>query len=264
MYPALRTDDFEVAAYEPESGYADPALAAGSFLDAMRRLGGEYAGACAVTGLRIAGGRATGVSTSRGDYSAPIIVNAAGAWAARVAAQAGVDLPLTTWTHDVAHVRCPEEAGQLPTVIDGALSMYFRPDSGGLTLVALEDHNRIGEDPDAQTQYVARDFAEQVVDRLCQRVPSANAGTLHSTHVGRDGITPDQHAILGAAGPEGLYHAVGFSGTGFKTAPAVGLCMSELILDGHAATVDITSLSLSRFQRGELLKGPHAYGNIWK
>jgi sarcosine oxidase subunit beta len=82
--------------------------------------------------------------------------------------------------------------------------------------------------------------------------------------VGRDGLTPDQRAIIDQAGPEGFYIACGFSGTGFKLSPAVGICLSELILDGDAKLVDISSLNLSRFARGELLKGEHSYGNIWK
>jgi sarcosine oxidase subunit beta len=86
---------------------------------------------------------------------------------------------------------------------------------------------------------------------------------LHSAHVGRDGISPDQRAMMGQAGPQGFYVACGFSGTGFKIGPAVGACLSELILDGRAATVDISPFSLKRFETGELLKGEHAYQSIW-
>jgi sarcosine oxidase subunit beta len=58
---------------------------------------------------------------------------------------------------------------------------------------------------------------------------------------------------------EGLYLAVGMSGTGFKTAPAVGMCMAELITEGAARTVDIGAFSLSRFKEGRLLVGQHEY-----
>jgi sarcosine oxidase subunit beta len=88
-------------------------------------------------------------------------------------------------------------------------------------------------------------------------------GSLHSAHGGYDGITPDQRAILGRAGPEGFYLVCGFSGTGFKIAPAVGACMTELIVDGQAKTVDISPFKFSRFSDGELLKGEHDYGNFW-
>ncbi len=55
----------------------------------------------------------------------------------------------------------------------------------------------------------------------------------------------------------------GFSGTGFKLAPAVGECMVELILDGEAKTLDISPFYLERFTKGERLKGEHAYDSTW-
>jgi sarcosine oxidase subunit beta len=88
-------------------------------------------------------------------------------------------------------------------------------------------------------------------------------GSMHSAHGGYDGISPDQRAILGHAGPEGFYLVCGFSGTGFKIAPAVGACMTELIIDGRANTVDITPFTPNRFSEGMLLKGEHDYGDIW-
>ena len=89
LAPHFRTDDFNVAAYEPESGYADPNAAATSLMDAARRLGARLVQDCVVRDIEITSGKATGVSTSQGDFSAPIVVNAAGSWAREVAAMAG-------------------------------------------------------------------------------------------------------------------------------------------------------------------------------
>ena len=264
MVPAFSTDDFEIAAYEPESGYADPAMTSQSFLDAAKSKGTLYRQDCEVTGLMVSGDKMTGVETSRGTYNAPVVVNAAGAWAASIGNMAGLKIPLDTWTHDVAHFRRPAVIGDHPTVIDDSLSMYFRPDTGGLTLVALEDNNRLGESPDADSTYVAKDFVERAADRICKRMPAMEMASVQSTHVGRDGLTPDQRAVLGQAGPQGFYLATGFSGTGFKTSPAVGLCMSELIVDGKSKTMDISPFALERFERGQMLKGEHDYGNIWR
>jgi glycine/D-amino acid oxidase-like deaminating enzyme len=80
-------------------------------------------------------------------------------------------------------------------------------------------------------------------------------------------MTADQRAILGAAGsagPDGLYLACGFSGTGFKTAPAIGACLSELILDGRTTTADISAFSLARFAEGRHLVGEHPYEFLWR
>ena len=263
LAPSFAIDDFEAAAYEPESGYADPVSTAQSFLNAARERGAGFVQDCRVTKITTSGGRVTGVETDQGNFDAPVIVNVAGAWAAEIGKTVGVEIPLDTWTHEVAFIRRPPSIQPHPTVIDMSLSMYFRPETGSLTLVALEDGNRFGESPDADTEHVAPGFAERAVERLCRRIPGMDAGSLHSAHAGRDGITPDQHPILDKVGPEGFYVACGFSGTGFKIGPAVGACMSELILDGRAATVDISPFTLRRFAAGQPLRGEHAYEAIW-
>lgn len=262
--PFFKTDDIAFAAYEPESGYADATLTANSFLTAAKEHGAVYIQDCQILSAQTAGGKVTGIQTSRGDFSAPIIVNAAGAWAGKVSELFGVPIPLGTWTHDVMHIRRPAAIQDHLTVIDSSLSMYFRPDSGDLTLVALEDDSRLNEDANTELGYVAKDFIERAIERICQRIPAMEQGSLHSTHAGRDGLTPDQRAIIGQAGAEGYFLATGFSGTGFKLSPAVGLCVSELIVDGRSNTVDISAFTSARFERGEQLKGENDYGFIWR
>jgi sarcosine oxidase subunit beta len=262
--PCLATDDFELAAYEPESGYADPAATTASLLEAARARGARLIQPCRVTGIRTSRGKVTGVQTDRGDFDAPVIVDAAGPWAGEVARMAGVELPLGTWTHDVLLIRRPEEVGSHPVVIDDALTMYFRMETGGLTLVALEDGNRFDESPEAPLERVAADFVERAVGRICRRIPGMEAGSMQSAYCGRDGFTPDQRPILGPAGPEGFYLACGFSGTGFKLGPAVGACMAEWVLDGRATTVDVSIFTPRRFQQGKLIQPEHPYGPTWK
>jgi len=175
----------------------------------------------------------------------------------------GLDLPYDTWRHDTMFVRRPHELGfPHPTVIDSAYEMYFRPE-GNLTLVGLEDASAFGESPDGDTDHARAGFVERGIDRLCKRIPAIDNGSLHSAHGGYDGITPDEHPLLGAAGPDGFYLDCGFSGTGFKTAPAVGLCMSELILDGASKIVDLSAYSPSRFAEGRHIRGEYTYGTAW-
>jgi len=264
LAPNLKIGDFDVAGYEPESGYADPSASATSLMDAAKKLGARLMQGITVTGIQLASGKVTGVQTSAGDFSAPIVVNAAGAWAQPVAAMAGVQLPVNTWRHDVAFVRPPKGiATHSPIVFDSPNSMYFRPETGGLILIGLEDDNPLGESPDGYTDRAQPGFVERAIERICERIPAMEEGILHSDQGGYDGLSPDQRAILGQIGPEGFYAQCGFSGTGFKLAPAVGLCMSELIVDGEAKTVDITPFDPNRFARGDLLKGKHAYEDVW-
>jgi sarcosine oxidase subunit beta len=263
LAPSFSTDDIELAAYEPESGYAMPSDAAASLLNAARARGAQLIQDCAVTGITVRAGKVRGVMTAQGEHAAPIVVNAAGPWAGALNGMVGLDLPLDTWRHDTMFVRGPPGFGPAHlTVIDAANEMYFRPE-GELTLVGLEDGNPLGESPDTDTDHARPGFVERGIERLCRRIPSIEHGSLHSAHGGYDGITPDQHPLLGAAGPEGFYLDCGFSGTGFKTAPAVGLCMSELILDGASKSVDLSIYVPDRFARGEPVKGEHNYGAVW-
>jgi sarcosine oxidase subunit beta len=265
LVPHFDVKDIEIAAFEPESGYADPSATTTSLIDAARQSGAKLLQGCTVTGIQVEGGKVQGVSTSEGEFFAPIVVNAAGPWAAGVAKLAGVNLPIDTWRHDTMFINRPKDLGPShPTVIDDANSMYFRPETGGLTLVGLEDNNPLGESPDGYTDRAQPGFVERAIERICLRIPIMEQASLHSAHGGYDGITPDQRAAIGPIGPDGFVMQAGFSGTGFKIAPAVGACVAELIADGVAKTVDISPFDPLRFERGELLKGEHAYENIWR
>ena len=264
LAPYLYTQDFEIAAFEPESGYADPTSTARAFLEAAKRNGARLVQDCRVNAIKIQGGRVQGVDSDQGEFDAPVIINAAGAWAAQVGRMAGLDLPVDTWRHDTLFARRPSEIGPSHlTVIDDINNVYFRPETGGLTLVGLEDGNPIGESPEGDTDHSKPGFVERAVERICHRVPVMEKGSYHSSQGGYDGITPDQRAILGPAGPDGYYLCCGFSGTGFKIAPAVGACMAEWIVDGSASTVDISPFRIQRFSQGELLTGKHAYEGTW-
>jgi len=264
LAPAFVTDDFDVAAYEPDSGYADPTSSAASLMRAARDRGAVLVQECDVTAVQTSDSRVTGVVTTQGTYAAPVVVDAAGAWAGMVGRFAGLELPIQVWRHDTAFIRRPSALGTThPTVIDDGNEMYFRPEGRELTLVGLEDDNRIGGEPGDDDEVAPR-FMDRVVDRICRRIPEMADGELHSMHSGLDGLTPDQRPIIGPAGPEGFWVDCGFSGTGFKTGPAVGRSLAEWILDGHPSTVDITAFELRRFAEGRLLHDEHAFGTMWR
>jgi sarcosine oxidase subunit beta len=264
LFPALVTEHFDYAAYEPDSGYADATLTTNSLIEAAKRTGAVLIQNCQVTAIHTEGGKVKGVGTEKGDFYAPIIVNAAGAWAKQVAGLAGIQVPLETWTHDVAFLYRPASLGRIPACIDDVINCYFRPEGSALILAAGEDESLRGEPPDAEDQTPTPAFLEKLIDAMVQRIPKIEESGLHSIHVGRDGITPDQRAIYSAAGPDGFYLACGLSGTGFKTSPAAGASLVELILDGKPKTVDITPFRFERFAEGQLLEGEYGYGHIWK
>lgn len=263
--PGLEVDDGEVAAFEPGSGYADPSGTTAGFIRAARVRGARMVQGAEVTAITVRGGRVTGVRTTQGSFDAPVVVNAAGGWAGRVAELAGLEIPITVWRHDTGYLGVPSGVARpIPMVIDSAHNMYFRPEGSELILVGLEDHSGMGGSPDRDTSEADPDFRDRAAERIIRRVPGLIDGTFRTSHSGQDGLTTDQRPILGPAGPSGFYLDCGHSGTGFKTAPAVGLAMSELILDGAASSVDIAPFGFGRFAEGRLLAGDHGGDLTWR
>ncbi|MFN8622434.1 MAG: FAD-binding oxidoreductase [Chloroflexota bacterium] len=264
LVPGIVLDGLAAGAYEPRSGYADPTSTANGFLEAARSLGAEVITGCIASRVVVDGGRAAGVETDRGTFVGGAVAIVAGAWSAVLAATAGVDLPVTPWRHETGYFGLPAGAPHSPVVLDDVGGVYWRPEGKELLLVGLHAGNELGGSPDRPLQPMRQAIVEDMTTRLVRRLPWMEAGTFRTGHSGQDGITPDQRAILGAAGPEGLFLACGFSGTGFKTAPAIGAAMAELILDGRTTTADISIFDPGRFAAGRPIEGEHPYEALWR
>ncbi len=268
LVPGVDASDIDVVAYEPQAGYADPSGTAAGFIAAARATGAKGAQLvqqCRVDSVTLSGERVTGVATDKGTFLAPVVVDAAGAWAPQLAATVGVTVPVEPWRHDTAYFGLPDgRSAGFPIVLDNTNEVYFRPEGRDLMLVGLEIANDVGGSPDRPMAAIAQDVVDLMVARVVTRVPWMSAGTFRTAHGGQDGISPDQRPILGPAGPDGFFLACGFSGTGFKTAPAIGASLAEWILDGRPATVDIRPYGLERFAQGRRLEGSHPYGSLWR
>ncbi len=150
-------------------------------------------------------------------------------------------------------------------MIDFANAFYVRPEGTNLTLIGLEDGNEFGDDPDRSGRRGRSGVrgARSGADLPAAAGIRSTAG-FHSAHSGQDGITPDQHPIIGPAGPDGFYLDCGFSGTGFKIAPATGCSLAELILDGKATTADLRPYRFERFAEDDPVRGEHPYAPVWR
>lgn len=263
MAPYLTTDDIPLAAYEPDSGYADAHLTTMGFAGAARRHGAQLFQGIGVTGIDLLGGRVTGVQTAHGAITAPVVVNAAGPWGGLVAAFAAVTLETVIMHHQVAVVGTPPEVPWPHlTVIDRLNTIYLRPESGRLTLVGASHDNRVISPAqlDSYSETLTYETQYKVLERLCARIPAMETGAVRRGHAGIYLNSRDRHPLLGPVpGIQGFYLAIGCSGHGFKEAPVVGQAMAELILNGRAEVVDITPLRPSRFAEGQPYRGPYPY-----
>jgi glycine/D-amino acid oxidase-like deaminating enzyme len=203
--------------------------------------------------------RVIGVETSGGRIDAGAVVVAAGAWAPRLCREMGLEIPARPKGIDTVQVARPAELTRPHMIfIDNVQGSYFRPESRTLTLVGVpcQDWDLDPDGPLALPPQ-APAVGAQI---LTHRIPAMEGATLARGYRAFDCYSADRHAILGGVdGVDGLFLATAFSGSGFKIAPAVGMCMAELILDGRARTVDIEAFGLRRFAEGRSPEGPHPY-----
>lgn len=261
--PFARVDDIGAAAYEPHSGYADPVKTTLSFAAAAQRYGAEFRTGCPVTAIRVEGGRVRGVDTAAGPIDAGAVVCAAGPWAPALLRTAGVEFTIRPVLAEVVYFRRPPETALGHMVyIDRAAGSYFRPANGRMTFVgAGHGEPRLG-DPDRLLDRNTPGQEELARARIAARIPAYQVAAYAYGHQGVYDMSEDGKAVLDRApGVEGLFIAGGFSGTGFKKSPAVGLVMSELVL-GREPSVPIHAFRFTRFAEGEPIRGAHEYGFV--
>jgi sarcosine oxidase subunit beta len=260
LEPDWNVDEVELAAYEPDSGYGDGAGVAGDFLTAARDLGVTYLSRTQASAFVVEAGRVRGVVTDQGTISCPKIISATGPWTRPLFRQAGCDLPIECEYHQVAILRnAPDMKGGGCSCIDSVTATYFRSDAHDKFLVG-DFYGKRPIDPDDFPQRASDESLEEIIERACRRVPKlANAEVMRGV-TGVYDMTPDSRPLLGEV-PEiaGLYVCAGFSGMGFKISPAIGLVVSELVLDGAGRTVDISSLHPRRFVDSQPIKAEYEY-----
>ena len=260
LQPCANVEDIGGAAYEPDSGYADPAETVEGFRRRAEELGARIMQWTAVTKIDRRESRVRGVETSAGRVETEAVVLAAGAWSGRLGRDIGLDLRMRPKAIDTVAVTRPAELREPHMIfIDNVLGNYFRPEAGGLTLVGVPCQEW-EIDPDTLGTGLPPQAASRGAELLTHRIPAMERATLARGYRAFDGYSQDRHAILGRVdGIDGLYVATAFSGSGFKIAPAVGMCMAELITEGRAKTVDIEAFSLRRFALGKSVEGPYPY-----
>jgi len=253
MLPQLRSDDILGGNFCSTDGFVDPYSAMNGFMTSAVEKGATLWKKTDVTGIAKDANGIEAVETTRGRVLTRKVVNAAGAWAAQVAAMVGVDLPV----YPLRRMLVPSEPfdefpHSSPMVIDMSNGFHFRPEGRGF-LLAWNDPE---ETPGYKTDFEPA-FIEKILVRAADRVPAFENLAINPKRAwaGLYEMSPDHHAILGpVANIPGFYLANGFSGHGVMHAPSTGRILSDLILEGRTSVVsDVQLLSFERFARNELL-----------
>ncbi|MGD8585479.1 MAG: FAD-dependent oxidoreductase [Chloroflexota bacterium] len=266
IMPVLDATNLTAIAYEPESGYADPYLTVNAYARAARRHGVKVFQNSEVTRIEFDGERVSGLEAVGERFSAPIVLNCAGAWGARVADLVGVKLPINSCRVQVAFFRRPagHEAPH-PVVADFVQATYFRSETGGLTLVGLIDPSEADAivDPDGYREYLEDSFILDAGERLVRRYPIMEQSDSTGGYASLYAITPDWHPIVDEViEGSGFYVCSGFSGHGFKLGPAVGLMTADLLTGESDPLFDPRLFRLSRFAENEPVRGQYEYSIV--
>ncbi|MCJ7746227.1 MAG: FAD-binding oxidoreductase [Desulfobacterales bacterium] len=251
-WPYLRVDDILGGTFCPWDGYAGPNEVLSGFVSGAKKAGvGIYEGT-EVLGILLSKGKVNGVKTKREEISTPIVVNAGGPFASVIGEMAGVKIPVKPLRRQIFITAPFHLTNQtIPLTIDFHRGWYFRREVDGLLLSGPLDNEpsfNLGIDYEAMAE---------TSENAIYRVPALERARIARGWAGLYEISPDHHAILGKVPEvEGFILANGFSGHGFQHSPAVGKVITELIVEGKATTIDISPLSIERFEKGELIIEP--------
>lgn len=239
--------------YYPDDMQVQPMAAAAALLRRGKDQGARLLFGHRVTAIMSRAGKVRGVVTQHGRLHAPVVVNAAGTWAAAVAALAGTELPVLprrgfilvteplprvirhkVYTADyVANVASSQASLEASTVIEGTRS--------GTVLIGAS-RERVGFDESLSLPAVAR-----IAARAVALVPRLAGVRVIRAYHGFRPYCPDHLPIIGADHRvDGLYHACGHEGAGIGLAPATGRLLTQLI-SGGSPELDLAPFRVDRF-----------------
>ncbi len=248
LCPILRDDYVEAALFEPGAMDIDVDALHQGYIRMLRAAGAELILGQGIDRME----RLSGLwhcHTREGVLTAPLVVNAAGAWADAVGAMAGAEAIGLVPTRRTA-VLVPQPVGQdldaSPIVIDVDEQFYFKPDAGTLLLSPC-DEDRV-EPCDVHPEDLSVAIA---VDRV-QAATKLDVRRLISRWAGLRNFVADRTPVVGLDSTiEGFFWLAGQGGYGIQTAPALSALAASLVLNdgGEAHFVDtavIHSISPAR------------------
>ena len=244
------------ALYHPPGGTIRHDAVNWGYARAADHLGVQIHQYTEVTAISTRGGRVTGVSTNRGEVSAPIVVNCTAGWASTICDLVDVRLPLITHPLQAA-VTEPVKVFLETVVVSGSLHVYVsQTDRGELVF---------GASVDPYPSYSMRgslEFTEELAGHVLELMPSIAKLRVLRQWAGLCDMTPDYSPIMGITPVDGFLVDVGWGTYGYKAGPVAGESMAELVATGKTPEI-IRSFDLARFAEGRLVgeKGAAAVGH---
>ena len=249
-HPRFSADDLGLAVWEQNAGYADPVGTTTGMLNAAISRGAQYRSASAVAEIQ-EDAASVRVRTGSGEWlEAAQLLIAAGPWTKPLAAQVGVDLPLTVERHIVATFAFASAPRLSFAVSDTIQGFYVKPEGADHFLMGplLEEPQA---DPENFDEKVGEDESLALATKLVGRIPDLDETAPTGGWASLYDVSPDWQPVIGQIG-ERTFVDAGTSGHGFKLAPALGGHVAGMIL-GEEPDEGLAAFSPERFGSGELL-----------
>ena len=236
LLPDLNRVDLLGGTYSPDDGHCSTLLTAHAFYDHARAAGAEFRFNEKVAGLKVEGRKVAGVATDKGVYAAPVVINAAGAWANSAHRALGSalpaplsPLPVTPDSHEAA-ITEPVARFMHPMVVDirpapGSTNYYFYQHyTGQIVFCITPSPNLWGED-----RRETSSFLPMVAQRMVDLMPRLANIRVRRTWRGTYPMTPDGFPIIGwCPQVSNFLLGVGFCGQGFMLGPSSGELLARL------------------------------------
>lgn len=253
--PMMQFPDALAGTYSPNDGLADPNGVVMGYIKGARSLGVKPFTDTEVLDIIVESGKVQAVITAHGRIDTPAVVNAAGPWASLIGKMVELELPITPLRRQMLTTTpLPELPTDFPFVIDFAQSLYFHREGEGILTGMSNPDETPGFD-----QSIDEDWEVRAISAAAERMPMLESAGRLAGWAGLYEVTPDAHPIFGSTPVDGFWIVGGFSGHGFMHGPIAGKLMQEFIMEGHAQTVDVSSLDLARFEEGRLI---HEYNVV--
>lgn len=255
--PGIAIDDAVGFSYNKRDGHADPMVTNLAFQELAKREGVIVEKFTEATGFKVGSDAIKGVCTNRGSIDTDIVVNAAGPWAGRVGALAGLNIPVKGERHEILATE-PIEPGVCPTMV-----MSFEPDyymlqrpHGSIIAGCGPRHYRAEAAPfDDYELGDSWNFLEHMTGLVKKILPRSSGVRVVRQWSGMYDITPDVQPVIGESDElKGFW--VNVSGArGFMFGPVAGEMVAEQIVKGKTY-LPIEKFHWRRYAEGCFLVEP--------
>lgn len=249
LVPHLDPKGLAGGIFGPDNGFLDPHELAMFLVDKLKAQGGEVRQYCAVIGAtrRNQGYR---LETTKGVVEGDMLVNAAGAWAPRLAEMLGQTLQVRAERHEAVAVLLDAPLGYtMPMVMDlvngEGSGLNFRHEKAGELIAEIHKADTaIDEDPDAYNEHCEEASKTHLAELLLERLPLLPGARLGRGWAGLYPVTADHRPVVGPIDPDepGIVTAAGAGGYGIQLAPVIGQMAADWIL--HGAPVSTPGLEM--------------------